>query len=270
MKPTAVGEPDRQNFIDLQYGTDQTALDADVVIPGVSTKIPYYNRNHFCIYQPNNAQAILDGFDGTNAPGYEYFINSCTEINSNDVTWDYVDVQKYKFVSAPIGQQFRQLEIFTGTQTQSIGNAQYYNANRQFSNVGPNGDFTIIESFGPSRYSTVPLVTYSSSVMEKGVHFVKGDMPNKPARQPSYHIGMRSIEKNSPELNTFRAGEWVLANIEFEIEATMLVNLPSYPNRFVKPKYYNTSLENAPQGNGWYDDVSTGNKTVTFGLYART
>jgi hypothetical protein len=75
---------------------------------------------------------------------------------------------------------------------------------------------------------------------------------------------MRAIDKQSPSATSSRAADFVQANIEFEITATMIVQLPSYPNRFVKPKFYNTSLENAVQGIGLYPEY--GDKVVTFNL----
>ncbi len=251
-----------QEFIDKQYGTDQTALDSQVVIPGVITKIPYYSKNYFCMYQPDAARAVTEGFDNLNAPGYEYFSNHVVEINSNDVTWDYVDQMSYRFTSAPIGPQYRGLEIETEDLQQCTGKAQLYQARRNISNANPSDDFTITEALGPSNYDSIPIVTYSSSRMEKGAHYVKGDSANKPSRQPSYHIGMRAIDKNTPT-GTTRASEFVLANIEFEIEATMVINLPSYPNRFVRPKYYNVGFENCPAGVGFYPSPIP---IVTFGI----
>lgn len=262
--PTAANDVDRQDFIDKAYGTDQTAADASVVVAGCAHKIPYYNKNHFCIYQPNATQALARGFDAANAPGQEYFQNMVTEVNSNDVTWDYVDEMHYEFSSAPIGEQFRPIEIdTTSSMSQAVGSAQYYNAIRTLNNTNAGADFTITETLRPSNYNSIPIVTYSSSVMEKGACMVRGDAANQPARQPSYHLGMRAIDKSSPESPTTRASEFVLANIEFEIEATMIVSLPSYPNRFVKPKYYNTSFENAAAGIGRYPEA---NSTVTFNL----
>ena len=45
----------------------------------------------------------------------------------------------------------------------------------------------------------------------------------------------------------------------------MNINFPSYPNRFVKPKRYNVSIENVPGGIGLYPNPS-GNRVVTWGL----
>ncbi len=266
MKPTlAENQNNFEDFIAKQYGTDQTVTDANVVVPGCAHKIPYYNRHHFCIYQPDNAQAIARGFDATNSPGFEYFQNMITEVNSNDTTWDHIDTMYYKFENAPIGEQYDQLEIFTGDINQSIGSAQYYNARRGCTNLRPGGNTTITESFGPSSKATIPLVTYSSSSIEKGSHYTRGDSAGKPARQPSYHIGMRAIDRLDPSSNSSRSSSFVSANIEFEIKATMTVNFPSYPNRFVRPKKYNVSLENVPGGIGLYPNPS-GNRIVTFGL----
>nr|QOD39538.1 VP [uncultured densovirus] len=263
--PTATIAPNlATDFPAKQYGTDQTATDATIVIPGVSTKIPYYNYNYFCMYQPTAAEAITRGFTAATAPGYEYFSNAVTEINSNDVTWDKVGNYSYKFTSAPIGAQYPGLELQTDNFIHATGNAQLYNARRNVAGVNPNASVTITEQFGPSSQADIPIVTYSSSVMEKGATFVKGDGAMTPARQPTLGIGMRSIEKSSPDLGMSRAADFVQANIEFEITATMIISLPSYPNRFIKPKYYNTSLENAPAGTGYYPNDS--NALVTWGL----
>ncbi|AIQ82698.1 structural protein [Sea star-associated densovirus] len=266
MIPTAADDPADalDDFIAKQYGTDQSVADTAVVIPGCAHKIPYYNRTHFCIYQPNKAQATARGFTAANAPGYEYFQNCITEMNSNDSTWDHVDSMHYNFVNAPIGEQYQQLEIQTDDFRQATGNARYYNASRNVNNIDPNEEIKITESYLPSSRATVPVVTYKSSPMEQGCHFVRGDSAGKPARQPSYHIGMRAIDKQSPSATSSRAADFVQANIEFEITATMIVQLPSYPNRFVKPKFYNTSLENAVQGIGLYPEY--GDKVVTFNL----
>nr|QOD39450.1 VP [uncultured densovirus] len=269
MKPTALGVPDYDDFIAKQYGTDQTASDANVVVPGCAHKIPYYNYTHFCIYQPSNAQAVSKGFDANNAPGFEYFQNAITEINSNDTTWDYVDQMYYKFNAAPIGEQFPQLELATSDTTpfgQSVGAAQNYNASRNTALTNPGSNLTISETINPTTRNTLPVVTYKSSTIEKGAHFVRGDNNHKPSRQPTYHIGMRAIEKLSPEANTTRASDFVQANIEFEIEATINIRLPSYPNRFIRPKYYNTGIENAAMGNGSYPDDGA-DRIVTWSIY---
>ena len=262
------------DFINKQYGTDQTIIDGSVVVPGCAHKIPYYNNLHFCIYQPNRAQALARGFftesapgvvDENFSPGFEYFQNYITEMNSNDTTWDHVDMMSYKFESAPIGQQFPQLEILTDNVVNSTGNAAYYNAKRSITNASPNANTTFTESYVPSTRNTVPIVTYKSAPMEQGSYFVRGDSAGKPSRQPTYHIGMRAIDKQDPSVASTRASSFVQANIEFEIEATMIVNLPAYPNRFVKPKYYSTNMENTVMGIGAYPSFSQ-DRFITFGL----
>ena len=262
-----------KDFIEKQYGTDQTANDGTVVVPGCAHKIPWYNQNHFCVYQPNRAQALARGFfveaEGAvtenRAPGFEYFQNCITECNANDTTWDHVDVMHYEFTSAPIGEQYRQLEILTDNFNQSVGNAQYYNAKRNVTNATVGGDTTLTETIVPSTRNTLPIVTYSSAPIEQGSHYVRGDSANKPSRQPTYHIGMRAIDKTSPMDGTSRADKFVQANIEFEIEAIMTVKLPSYPNRFVRPKFYQTSMENAVMGIGTYPAYGD-ERFATFGL----
>ncbi|AKC42762.1 viral protein [Cherax quadricarinatus densovirus] len=264
------------DFIAKQYGTDQTAADNAIVVPGVGHKIPFYNQNHFCVYQPNRAQAKAKGFFTENtatppvitsdsSPGFEYFQNYIRECNANDTTWNHVDTMKYKFNYAPIGQQFKQLEIVTDSFNQSVGNAQYYNAKRTVTGTTVGGNTAIAESFVPSNRNSLPIVTYKSAPMEKGSYYVRGDSAGKPSRQPSYHIGMRAIDKASPADNDSRASKFVHANIEFEIEAVLVVRLPSYPNRFIRPKFYNTSLENAAMGIGTYPAFGP-EKFVTFGL----
>nr|QOD39600.1 VP [uncultured densovirus] len=266
------------DFVANQYGTDQTSADASVVVPGVAHKIPFYNKTYFCIYQPNRAQALTRSFftetnpgvvDENFAPGFEYFQNYITEVNSNDTTWDHVDGMSYKFENAPIGEQYRQLEILTDEVNNATGNALYYNAKRNITGMFVNGNTKFTESIRPSERNSIPIVTYKSAPMEKGCYFVRGDKAGKPSRQPTYHIGMRAIDKLAPEAAGSRATSFVQANIEFEIQATMIVNLPSYPNRFVRPKFYNTSVENTAQGIGAYPSGGK-DRVVTFGLYNET
>lgn len=261
--------PVYDDFIAKQYGTDQSSADNAITVPGCAHKIPYYNYNHFCIYQPNATQAAARGFTAANAPGFEYFQNTITEMNSNDTTWDHVDSMHYKFTNAPIGEQYRQLEIQTDNFAQSVGNAQYYNAVRNIGAIDPNEEVTFTETIIPSGASSIPIVTYKSAPMEKGSHYVRGDSAGKPSRQPSFHIGMRSIDKQTPSSTSSRSSDFVQAIIEFEITATMIINLPSYPNRFVRPKFYNTSLENAAQGIGLYPE-SGPDKVVSFNLLNST
>lgn len=264
------------NFIIQQYGTDQTVKDADVIVPGACHKIPFYNPLHWCIYQPNRVQALAREFFSettpgvvatNNSPGFEYFQNYVTELNSNDTTWDFVDSMSYKFENAPIGIQYQQLEILTDKFTQSTGSSIYFNAKRNVTNAKPGGDLTFTETFVGSTRNTLPMVTYKSAPMEFGSYFVRGDKAGKPSRQPTFHIGMRAIDKLDPSVNIYRASTFVQANIEFEIEATMYVNLPAYPNRFVKPKYFNTSIENAVMGINAYPAHTFDSKFVTFGLF---
>nr|QOD39563.1 VP [uncultured densovirus] len=265
-------------FIKQQYGTDQSVADGSVIIPGAAHKIPFYNRNHFCIYQPNRAQAKDRGFftevsgnvTVNNAPGFEYFQNYITELNSNDTTWDTVDEMSYKFENAPIGDQYRQIEILTENFVQSTGSQnRYFNSKRNVTGMNVGGNTSISESIVPSTRNGIPKVTYKSAPMEYSSFYVRGDSAGKPSRQPSFHIGMRAIDKLDPGLNVFRSTNFVQANIEFEIEATMTVNLPSYPNRFMKPKFYNTSIENAAMGINSYPDGGK-NRVVTFGILNET
>jgi len=264
-------------FIKFQYGTDQTEPNTSVVVPGVAHKIPFYNPCHFCIYQPSREQAktrkFFDETDPPNpvisnvvAPGFEYFQNAITEVNANDTTWDHVDSMTYKFKHAPFGQQYRPLEILTNDVPQGVGQYLRYNGVRNITNLTPEGNTTFTETIRASTRNSLPLVTYKSAPIEKGCYFVKGDAAGIPARQPSYHIGMRAIDKKDPAVLAFRATEFVQANIEFEIKATMTIRLPSYPNRFVRPKAYNTSIENAVMGIQNYPDFGP-ERFVTFGLY---
>lgn len=275
LAPTATVESFLDDFIAKQYGTDQTAQSASVVVPGCAHRIPYINNCHWLIYQPNRAQAIARGFfvDGTpitanNCPGYEYFANYITEVNANDTTWAPIDTMSYKFQSAPIGERFENMEIATDDFSQATGNSQYYNNKRLVKGMASNAYTEISEEFVGSTEQNIKLVTYKSAPMEYGAYYGTGDAPGKPARQPSYHIGMRSIDKNDPTAGTSRSTTFVQANIQFEITATMTIRLPSYPNRFVRPKFYNVSLENTPQtipGYPQYVDPVT-----SFGLYDET
>nr|QOD39487.1 VP [uncultured densovirus] len=253
------------DFIAKQYGTDQNAADNAVTIPGVISDIPYFLKKYWHIYQPNKAQSLARGFTAATAPGFEYFKNMITQINANDVTWSTLQEANlsYTFNSAPIGVQFPQLEIDTNTVQQSIGGARNYNMMRQVDNLNPNADTTITENIVPSNRVSYPLVTYKSSKIEKGSTFVKGDSAGKPSNQPSFHIGLKAIEKSLPSNTATRASEFVQARMTIEVRATINIGLPSYPNRFTRPKFYNTGIENTVAGIGNYYDKDS---TITFGL----
>lgn len=243
------------DFISKQYGTDQTTLAASIVIPGCAHRIPFINTCHWLIYQPNRAQAILRGFfkdtggviTENASPGYEFFQNYITEVNATDTTWSPIDSMSYKFKSAPIGTRYSNLEIVTDDFSQATGNSQYYNNKRVVKGGNPNTFLEIGEGFVTSSEENLKTVTYRTAPMEKGAYYGTGDAPGKPARQPSYHIGLRAIDKNDPTSTSSRSTQFVQANISFEITATMIVRTPTYPNRFMRPKTYNVSLENAPQ-----------------------
>jgi hypothetical protein len=264
------------DFVSKQYGTDQTVAAANIVVPGCAHRIPFVNTCHYLIYQPNRAQAIARGFftdtagviTDNSSPGYEFFQNYITEVNATDTTWSPIDTMTYKFESAPIGARFEPLEIYTNDFIQATGNSAYYNNKRGVKNVSPNLYLEIAETFVSSTEQDVKLVTYKSAPMEKGAYYGTGDAAGKPARQPSYHIGLRAIDKNDPTNTSSRSSQFVQANISFEITATMTIRTPPYPNRFTLPKFYNVSLENAPQtvsGAPEYVDP-----VVTFGLIHET
>ena len=253
------------DFIAKQYGTDQNAADNAVTIPGVIADIPYFLKKYWHIYQPNKAQSTARGFTAATAPGFEYFKNMITQINANDVTWSTLQEANlsYTFNSAPIGIQFPQLEIDTDTVQQSIGSSNNYNMTRQVDNLNPNADTTFTKSLLPANRISYPLVTYKSSKMEKGSTFIKGDQAGRPSNQPSFHIGLKAIEKSLPSNTATRASEFVQARMTIEVRATINIGLPSYPNRFTRPKFYNTGIENTVAGIGNYYQKDS---TITFGL----
>lgn len=264
MAPTAVAVPLLSTeFPNYQYGTDQTVADGAVVVPGILSKQPFFTNTHFCIYQPNAAQAVTRGFTAAHAPGFEVFANMITEINCNDTTWDEVARMHYNYTYAPIGQPYAPLEIVTDSIAQSVGNKPIAEVRRNIANCTPGGSFISTAAVGPSSVTSIPLVDYNNTAIEKGSHIVHGDNAGKPSRQPSFHIGLRAIEKADPTVNTRRYTEWVIANIEFEITATMIIKLPSYPNRFTKPKYNSTNIENMITGTGFHADPGH----ITFGLH---
>ena len=81
IKLTAGGVPESlavdlkyDDFVDNQYGTDQsTATLMTMTVPGVISKIPYYNYNYFCMYQPTKTIADANGYTAINQHGFEYF-----------------------------------------------------------------------------------------------------------------------------------------------------------------------------------------------------
>lgn len=264
-------------FIKYQYGTDQSAKDADVIIPGCISGIPFVNQCQFCIYQPSFAKAkALNYFDEDEAgvitnnvsPGFEVFTNMIDRINANDTTWAPVAQYHYEFVNAPIGDTYPAFEIHQNDFFQTVGNAQYYNCFRNVTELTPGGDLDFREDFQPSTRSTVPIINYKSSPMEQGAHYVRGDAAGKPARQPQLHIGVQAIPKFDPALNTSRRTTFVQATIQFQIRAHIKIQLPSYPNRFILPKQFTTNIENAAMGVGAYPVGTDG--VVTFGLLDST
>nr|QUS52536.1 VP1 [Mute swan feces associated ambidensovirus 3] len=258
-----------EDFAAQQYGTDQTAADVDVVIPGAAHSIPYINYNHFCIYQPNNAQAIARGFTAENAPGWEVFQHMITEQNANDTTYSHIASHSHTFSSAPIGEQYTAQEILTDGFDQAIGSAQYYNMIRELTGTSISGGTNILsESITPSRSNVIPPVTYFG-LMEQGACMTRGDAPNKPARQPTLHVGIRAIDKSTPSAASSRASEFVQAQGEFLVSTMIEIALPSYPNRFTNHKRFNTSIENFVAGIGRYPNPNI-DRFVTFGLYDTT
>ena len=253
------------DFILKQYGTDQFEPDASVVVAGVTTDIPYILKKHFCIYQPNKAQATARGFIAETAPGQEYFKNHIMQVNANDLTWSNLPPMNYSFTAAPIGAQFPALELQTDDVVQSLGSHDHFNFIRTATGLNLGVNKTITETILPSTSNTIPLVTYKSSRIEKGSHMVNGDGARTPSRQPTFHIGIKAIEKLLPSDASTRASDFVQARLTFEVRATINIRLPSYPNKYVKPKYYNTSIENMAQGIGRYP-VDGNASLVTWGL----
>lgn len=261
------------NFIKYQYGTDQTASGlSSVILPGCAHQIPLYNYNHFCIYQPSFATANTQGFDANNAPGFEYFSHAVTAHNANDSTWDVIDRMSYKFECAPIGKRYDALEILPNNVNNRIGTAPVINLKKQTTGLAPSSSAPTTLAYTPGSYTNnaIPLVTYKSSTMEKGPHYSVGAKSYPPARQPTYHIGMKAIDKVDPNSSDERASKFVQANVEFIIKATMVVGLPQYPNRFTKPKAYTTSIENTAYGSGGYNADKMKERVVTYGLYNET
>ena len=262
LKPTAVANVTRTTFPKWQYGVNQLNTDWDTDLPGEPHGIPYYTNDHFCIYQPNKAAAATD-FAGTNACGYESFVSCVTQTNMNDHAWSGVFEREYSFSSAPIGEPYKSLEILNTAFTQQVGSGEYYNMKRAVSAVA--GNMTITETIDPSAQNGVQIVDYTSPI-EKGAFNIRGDACFKPARQPTFHIGMKAIDKQKTNLNTPRAEEFVAGTAYFVVTATIDIQLPSYPNRFNLPGRYNVSLENHMAGVSGRRPVSEQTDFVTFGL----
>ena len=79
---------------------------------------------------------------------------------------------------------------------------------------------------------------------------------------------MRAIEKFNPTTaitgSGVRASTFVQARVTIQVKATCRVALPSYPNRFILPKFYNTQIEQAVAGIGQYQNEA--NPIITYGL----
>ena len=184
------------DFISRQYGSDMSAqTQNDIVVAGCATDIPYRLRKYWAIYEPNFEQAIARKFittdggtppviDINNSPGQEYFRNYYKSINADAFVWNSqvlnyligVPDVAYTFTSAPIGNQFPQMEILTDNITnQAIGSAnQNHNFLRNVSGLEPGGNLTITEGVVPSQSAAIPVVKYKGFI-EQGATFVKGD-----------------------------------------------------------------------------------------------
>nr|QOD39596.1 VP [uncultured densovirus] len=262
MAVVAVGDASYDDFIKKQYGTDQSSTNWDTDdLPGTMFPIPYNLYNYFSVYQPSKAFAAVKGFTPANSPGYANFGSQITQFNLNDRTWDEVFSREYAFQSAPIGKPFKHLEINTNDVDQSVGNHVFVNLRRKVTNVGPAGDLTIAENIVPSKESGVHAISYTD-VIEQGSNFCIGDAPQKPARQPSIHFGMKAIPKLSSLTNSTRASEFVHAEVYFIVKAKIYVKTNSYPNRFIQPKVFNVPIEGTQSGTGY--KVSSG--VVTWNL----
>ncbi len=285
MIPSSVSlttETQVDDFIKQQYGSLQSDTDANYTIAGCTTDIPYRLRKFWSIYQPNRATAKTAGFftetddeppvlDQDYSLGQEYFRNMITHVNANNFVWDK-DVMRaligsnmlqYKFQSAPIGDQFPHGEIATQDFINVVGSGENYNMLRNVTNATINGNLTITESIVASSRDTFPKVTYKNRI-EQGCTQVKGDQPKKRARQPTFHLGLKAIEKFDPTVAGSRASSFVQARMTIHVKATIFVTLPSYPNRFTRPKFYNTSIEKAIAGIGNYVNLRD-SRLVTFG-----
>lgn len=252
MLVTAVGDPDYDDFIKKQYGTDQSSDSWDTdPLPGTMFPIPYNLYNYFSVFQPTKEAASTAGFNASNSPGYENFSSAISQFNLNDYTWASIFHREYKFTSAPIGTPFKHLEIITSDIDQSVGNHVYTNIRRKVTGITPQTDMTITESIVPSKESGIHLVTYKNHI-EQGSNFCIGDAPRKPARQPSIHVGMKAIPKLSSLTNDTRASEFVHSEMFYVIKAKIYVQTNAYPNRFIQPKVFNVPIEGTQTGTGHY------------------
>lgn len=78
---------------------------------------------------------------------------------------------------------------------------------------------------------------------------------------------MKAIEKFDPVVSGSRASTFVQARMTIEVKATIYITNPSYPQRTLRAKEYNTSLENAVQGIALYpDDNNLTGALLSFGL----
>jgi Capsid protein VP4 len=265
---------DPNRFINDRYGIlNQASVGWDTEQPpGLPFGMVYNANEFFCVNQPTQVQALLNGYTTANAPNYEFIMSHISQFNMNDVAWSPVFEREYKFSSAPIGTQFRPQETVPGTVasnvvTQTIGKSDYYALQRTMTNTTVGGNLTMTESFLPNSYNNIELVDYSATPIEKGANNRTGSNQHKPARQPTLHYGMKWIPKIDAQMNLPRAADYVLAATTFVVEAEIVIQNPTYPNRFLRPKAYTTSFENARLGTG---RTSAPNATVTFGLETDT
>lgn len=274
LKPmsTANGN-NRADFILKQYGVDQANVNWDMEddnlapLPGTAFPIVYNKRDYFCVYQPSLATAVTQGFTAAVAPGYEVLNSAITQFNLNDRMWDSVFEREYRFESAPIGARYRPLEIAVADQQQTLGKTDYYNMQRNITNTGPSGaggNLTFGSTLVGTTYNQIKLVDYAGTEIEKGGMNRRGATMTKPARQPSVHFGIKQIPKLQAGTDNTRADDFVFADCYFVVTAEMDIQCNNYPNRFVLPKAFNVSIENAETGIAL--NSSAADSIVTFGL----
>nr|QOD39580.1 VP [uncultured densovirus] len=250
MKPTAVATPVPGDFPKYQWGGTQADADWNSTkIPGVVTNIPYYNLNYFCVYQPNKARCIAQGFDKDNAPGWEALTSFVTMTNMNDHSWSNVYETSYDFKSAPIGRlNTMELQLGRYENLQGSGDTYKMTTNQQALLVNLNPS-TSEKSYSilPTRPEYTSYVTYDG-LMEQGAVNSSNCGSSYPARQPTFHIGIQAIDKLKVNLATPRADSFVVGKASFAVTLTLKVQLPSRPNRYTAPMYPNVTIENRLEG----------------------
>ncbi len=246
--PDGVEPYNPTKYINTLYGNRQSDADWDTSLPAINYGIPLYPNDYFAVTEPTKAQAAVDGLTALNAPGSTLFMKHVTQTNMNDSTWTSIVNMDYTFSNATIGTTYPVLEPLTQNRVNANGNGlMHVPTSRVYGGLPSSADTTLAQNELPMSRAAHSEVLYTG-VIEQGANVVKGTNVTRPAVQPTYHCGMRAIDKNGPS-EIALADSFVTASAYWVVTCHMEISLPHYPmGRFLRPTIFSVNIENANLG----------------------